>query len=140
MSRFIEQNFVPVEAHIKEHPAWFKRFNAVWTPTVIVMDPDGEEQWCLEGYLPKKEFRAQLEMALARLSVMRKEWPGAEKRFAHVYETYGDTSVGPEALYWRNVSQYSQSHEAGPLQNVARELKQRYPHSVWTTKASVWAT
>ncbi len=129
---------MPVEAHIKEHPAWFKRFGAVWTPTVIVMDPEGEERWRIEGYLPKNEFRAQLEMALARLAVMRKDWPDAEKRFAQIAEKYGDTSIGAEALYWRNVSRYSQSHNAEPLQSVAKELKQRYPDSVWTKKASVW--
>src|SRR5581483_4474368 len=33
---FINQNFVPLEAHIKEHPAYFKRFEAVWTPTILV--------------------------------------------------------------------------------------------------------
>ncbi len=129
---------MPVEAHIKEHPAWFKRFGAVWTPTVIVMDPEGAERWRIEGYLPKNEFRAQLEMALGRLAVMRKDWPAAEKRFTQVAEKYADTSVGAEALYWRNVSRYSQSHNAEPLQSVAKELNERYPDSVWTKKASVW--
>lgn len=103
------------------------------------MDPNGEERWRLEGYLPKNEFRAQLEMALGRLSVMRKDWTDAEQRFSRVYETYGDTSIGPEALYWRNVSRYSRSHDSASLQSVAAELKKRYPDSIWTTKASVWA-
>ena len=104
------------------------------------MDPEGEERWRIEGYLPRKEFRAQLEMALARLAVMRKDWTDAATRFAHVVDAYGDTSVGPEALYWRDVSKYSGTHDHIPLQNVAKELKQRYPDSVWTKKASVWAS
>jgi outer membrane protein assembly factor BamD (BamD/ComL family) len=102
------------------------------------MDPDGEEQWRIEGFLPKDEFRAQLEMALARLDVMNKDWKKAEKRFTNVASTYANTSVAPEAMYWRNVSRYSQSHDATPLQEVAKELREKFPESVWTKKASVW--
>jgi hypothetical protein len=139
VASFIHQNFIPVEAHVKEHPAWFKRFDAVWTPTVLVMDPDGEERYRIEGYLPRDEFRARLEMGLARVDVMHKRWEEAEKRYAHVVDTYPNTKVAPEALYWRNVSRYSRTHDAAPLHAVAGELKERYPDSEWTVRASVWA-
>lgn len=139
MASFIHQNFIPVEAHVKEHPAWFKRFDAIWTPTVLVMDHDGHERYRIEGYLPKDEFRAHLEMGLARLDVLGKQWESAEKRYAHVVDTYPNAKVAPEALYWRNVSRYSRTHDAAPLQAVAGELKERYPDSEWTVRASVWA-
>ncbi|HEX9983955.1 MAG TPA: thioredoxin fold domain-containing protein [Thermoanaerobaculia bacterium] len=138
VASFIHENFVPLGAHIKEHPAWFHRFSAVWTPTILIMDPNGEERWRIEGYLPKNEFRAQLELGLARVDVMRKRWAEAEKRYANVVERYADTNAVPEALYWRDVSKYNQTHDHVPLQNVARELKERYPDSEWAVKASVW--
>ncbi len=140
MASFIHQNFIPVEAHIKEHPAWFKRFDAAWTPTVLVMDSDGHERYRIEGYLPKDEFRARLEMGLARLDVLHKRWESAEKRYTHVADTYPNSTIAPEALYWRNVSVYSRTHDAAPLQAVARELKERYPDSEWTLKSSVWTS
>lgn len=102
------------------------------------MDPNGEERWRIEGYLPRNEFRAQLEMALARLSVMRKQFADAEQRYARIIENHGESTAVPEAMYWKNVSQYSQSHDASALQNVARELKERFPDSPWAVKASVW--
>ena len=37
-AEFIGHNFLPVKAHIKEHPARFHRFDAVWTPTVLLLD------------------------------------------------------------------------------------------------------
>lgn len=123
---------------MKEHPAWFKRFDAIWTPTVLVLDSSGHERYRIEGYLPKDEFRARLELALARLDALRKDWSGAEKRYADVVERYGQTKIAPEALYWRDVAKYSQSHDAAPLQSVSRELKQRFPESEWAVKASVW--
>src|SRR5262249_27291757 len=67
---FISQLFVPHEAHIKEPPLWFKRFGVVWTPTVLVMDPEAAERYRLEGSLPMNWFRARLEMGLARVAFM----------------------------------------------------------------------
>lgn len=127
-----------MEAHVKEHPAWFKRFDAVWTPTILIMDSDGHERWRIEGYLPKDEFRAQLEMGLARLDVVHKRWKDAEQKYAQVLERYPDSKVADEALYWRDVSRYSQTHDAAPLRSVAKELREKFPDSVWTEKASVW--
>jgi len=137
--KFIEDNFVPLEAHIKEHPAYFKRFSAVWTPTVLVLDPDGHECWRIEGYLPKDEFQAQLLMGLARVDVMQKRWADAEKLYAQVVDRFPTTTTAAEALYWRDVSVYNRTHDHMPLQGVAKELRQRYPDSVWAKKASVWA-
>jgi hypothetical protein len=138
VASFIRDNFIPLGAHIKEHPAWFKRFDAVWTPTILVMDSDGHERWRIEGYLPKDEFRAQLEMGLARVAVMHKKWDDAEKRYAHVADAYSNTKAAPEALYWRDVSKYNATHDHVPLQSVAKELREKYPDSEWTVKASVW--
>ena len=57
-----------VTVHIKEHSALFHRFDVLWTPTVLILDANGIERARNEGYLPNLEFRAQLEMGLARPS------------------------------------------------------------------------
>ena len=139
MSAFINQNFVPLEAHIKEHPAYFHRFDAVWTPTVLVLDAEGEERARNEGYLSKEEFRAWLEMGLARIAFMRKKWDEAEKRYAQVVERYPDTGSAPEAVYWRGVSHYKATNDHTVLGQVADELKEKYGESVWAVKALPWS-
>ena len=139
MSAFINQNFVPLEAHIKEHPAYFHRFDAVWTPTVLVLDAEGEERTRNEGYLTREEFRAWLEMGLARIAFMHKKWDEAEKRYAQVVERYPDTAAAPEAVYWRGVSHYKATNDHTVLGEVASTLARRYPDSVWALKASVWS-
>ena len=45
-AEFIRENFFPV----KEHPARFHRFDAVWTPTVLLLESDGKKRVRLEGY------------------------------------------------------------------------------------------
>ncbi|HWS53502.1 MAG TPA: thioredoxin fold domain-containing protein [Pyrinomonadaceae bacterium] len=138
-SSFINENFVPVEAHIKERPAYFHRFDAVWTPTVLVLDPDGTERLRIEGYLPKDEFRAQLEMGLARVAFMRKRWADAEQRYAAVVERYPDSKVAPEAVYWRGVSRYKATNDHTALGDVPGQLEEKYADSVWALKALPWS-
>ena len=130
---------MPVEAHIKEHPAYFHRFGAVWTPTVLILDSDGTERLRVEGYLPRDEFRAQLEMGLARVAFMRKQWAEAERRYADVVERHPDSKVAPEAVYWRGVSRYKQTNDHTVLGEVPDQLNEKYPDSVWALKASVWS-
>jgi thioredoxin-related protein len=130
---------VAVEAHIKEHPAYFHRFGAVWTPTVLVMDSEGVERLRIEGYLPKEEFRAHLEMGLARVAFMGKKWADAERRYAEVVERYPDSKVAAEAVYWKGVSRYKQTNDHTVLGEVPEQLKEKYADTVWALKASVWS-
>jgi len=65
---------------------WFHRFDALWTPTILIMDSGGVERSRIEGYLPKNWFRARLEMGLARVAFMQKKWADAEKIYAAVAE------------------------------------------------------
>jgi hypothetical protein len=116
----------------------FRRFNALWTPTVIILDPAGNERWRVEGFLPRREFHAQLEMGLARIVAIRKRWADAEPLYAHIVETFGDTHVAAEALYWRGISAYQVTREHATLERMAIELTSRFPQSEWALKASVW--
>ena len=128
-----------VEAHIKEHPAYFHRFDAVWTPTVLILDSDGVERSRLEGYLPQEEFRAHLEMGLARVAFTHKRWADAERMYARVVEQYPDTKVAPEAVYWRGVSHYKATNDHTVLGELPGQFKEKYPDSAWALKASVWS-
>ena len=106
---------------------------------MLVLDSGGEERWRIEGYLTKTEFRAQLEMGLARTAFMQKRWAEAEQKYAQVLERYPDTDAAPEAVYWRGVSQYKRTNDHTVLGTVAEHLNQAYPDSVWAEKASVWS-
>ena len=130
---------MPVAAHIKENPAYFHRFDANWTPTVVVLDSGGAERARNEGYLSKEEFRAWLEMALARVAFTHKRWAEAQERYARVADAHPDSAWAPEAVYWRAVSRYKATNDHTALGEVAGELKEKYGASVWAEKASPWA-
>lgn len=127
-----------MRAHIKERPAWFHRFEVSWTPTVLVMDSAGKERYRIEGYLPKMDFRAELEFALARLMFDAKKWSGAEKQYGSVIERYPTSAVAPAAQYWAGVSAYQRTHDHNVLGQTAKALADKFPLSIWTVKASIW--
>lgn len=110
----------------------------MWTPTVLVMDPQGVERRRSEGYLPRTEFRAWLEMALARLVFLQKRWADAARLYGLVAERHPDTAAAPEAKYWEGVSRYKDTGDHTSLGETATVLKGRYPDSLWKVKASVW--
>jgi outer membrane protein assembly factor BamD (BamD/ComL family) len=127
-----------VESHIKEHPAWFHRFDATWAPTVLILDSKGAERHRIEGYLPKDEFAAQLAMGLGRVAFKEKRWPEAERIYGEVVDKFPNTSSAPEARYWRAVSQFQRTHDHTVLGQAAQELQQSAPESIWTKKALPW--
>ena len=104
----------------------------------MILDSKGTERYRIEGYLPKEEFEAQLEMGLARVAFKEKRWADAERIYKQVVEKYPAASAAPEARYWRSVSHYKATNDHTVLGQVAEELRKNSPDSVWTKKAAPW--
>lgn len=111
----------------------------MWTPTILILDSGGKERYRIEGYLPREEFRAQLELGLARVAFMHKQWADAEKRYSEIESRYPETVSGPESTYWRAVSHYKGTNDHTVLGEVAQELEKKYPGSEWTLRAVPWS-
>ena len=136
----MHEHFIPFQANVNE-PAErtaFRRFGAIWSPSIIILNAEGVERYRIEGFLPAREFHAQLAMALARIIATRKRWADAEPHYARIVKQFGDTAAAPEALYWRGVSAYQGRRDHTALVKMAIEMKQKYPASEWAIKAAVW--
>lgn len=105
---------------------------------MLILDSNGEERFRLEGYLTKDEFRAQLELGLARTAFMNKNWADAERRYAQVLERYPNSQAAPEALYWKGVSHYKATNDHTVLGELPGQFKERYPDSIWAEKTLAW--
>ncbi len=127
-----------MEAHIKEHPAWFHRFDAVWTPTVLILDSSGKERARVEGYLPNTDFVAALTNGLGRIAFMQKKHADAARWYDVVLTQFAQSHFAAEAMYWKAVSQYRASHDHTVLNKLAQDLQAQYPSSVWAAKAIPW--
>ena len=129
---------MPVKAHIKEQKETFQRFNAQWTPTQLVLDPDGTERHRIEGFLPVDDFLAQLELGLGKLHFQHESYEEAEKRLRGACDRFPTSGAAPEVCYWAGVSAYKRTNDPKYLGDTAKALKERYPDSEWARKASVW--
>ena len=116
----------------------WKRFNIRWTPTVLILGPDGSEARRIEGYLPTDEMLAQIELGLAFVFVNQKNWSAAREEFERVVDQFPNTTAAPEALYWSGVAKYSGSHDAAALKETGRNFKERYTDTAWAKRASIW--
>lgn len=143
VTEFVTNNFIPVRVHVKRNGEEYKqlsaRFNAQWTPTVLIVDRDGNERHRIEGFLPVEEFLPQLEIGAAHAAFARQDHADAEKRFRAIVDKYGDSDVAAEALYWAGVSRYKATGDASALKDTAHAFGERYQRSAWAKKASVWA-
>jgi len=106
---------------------------------VLLLDSSGKERYRIEGYLPRAEFAAQLELGLARIAFMHKKWEEAERRSRSIVQRYGSSPTAAEAIYWAGVASYKRTNDHTVLPLVSKELEQRFPNSLWARKASIWA-
>jgi hypothetical protein len=143
VDRFVRDNFIPARVHVKDQPDDFRRlgqrYNAQWTPTLLVIDPDGTERHRVEGFLPVEDLLAQLTLGLGHSAFARGQWEEAEKRFREDVDRFPGTEAAPEALYWAGVSRYKAKGDASALGQTAHEFSRRYQDSSWAKKASVWS-
>jgi hypothetical protein len=140
--KFVNENFIPARVHVKEDADAFKRFgelyNAHWTPTILELDPNGEEFYRLEGFLPADDFLAQLKLGRAHMDFKQGKWADAEKRFREIADKLPNTDAAAEALYWAGVSRYKATNDATALKDTAKAFKQRYKDSSWAKQSSIW--
>jgi TolA-binding protein len=139
---FVEQHFVPVRVHVKEQAEDFKRlgakYNAQWTPTILLIDSDGSERHRIEGFLPVDDLLSQLALGLAKAAFARKDYASAESLFRKVVDQYPQSEAAPEALYWSGVSRYRATNDSAALSETGRAFRERYQDTSWAKKASVW--
>jgi hypothetical protein len=143
VAHLINEHFIPARVHVKDQPEDYRRFSqrygVQWTPTLLVIDPQGTERHRVEGFLPADDLMAQLLLGLGHSAFSREWWDEAERGFREVVERFPRSEAAPEALYWAGVTRYKAKGDATALAETGREFTRRYQDSSWAKKASVWA-
>jgi hypothetical protein len=113
-----------------------KRFMQVWTPTLMLLAPDGSvyDEW--NGYLPPGLFLARLLLGLGKAALKQDHFERAATLFDQAASNHPGTDAAAEALYWAAVSRYKGSHQGSDLIGGWEKLRSQYPESIWRTKQS----
>jgi thioredoxin-related protein len=134
----IAKAVVPGLFEISEQAGLANEYKIEWTPTFIIADESGKELYRWVGFLPAKEFLAQLELGLGRAVFTQGDFVEAEKHFAKLLSDYPSSIYAPEARYWQGVSEYKRTQNDDDLTRTWQDLQKQYPDNIWTEKASVW--
>ena len=115
----VTDDFLPVRVHVREQAEDFQRlgklFGAEWTPTILMLDPSGEERHRIEGFLPAEDFLPQLGLGLGKIHFSGGRFREAEAQYREVVERHPDGDAAPEALYWEGVSRYKRTDDPADL-------------------------
>ena len=138
----VTRHFVPVRVHVKQNAEAFKtlgdRFDAHWTPAILLLDSSGTERHRIEGFLPVEDFLSQVALGLAKAAMARNDYAAAERLFRDVVAQYSATDAAAESQYWAGVARYRATNDPCALKATAQAFGERYQDSSWAKKASVW--
>ena len=142
VARYLSEHLETVRVHVRDQKDEYKRlserYNAQWTPTVLILDADGQERHRIEGFLPTDDFLSQIALGLAKSAFQRKDYGEAERRYREIVDRFPSSEAAPEALYWAGVSNYKATGDPSALRATTTAFGQRYQDTAWAKKASVW--
>ncbi len=113
-----------------------ERYHQVWTPTIMLLSPEGDASYEWNGYLPPQPYLAQLGLGLGKAALKEDRFEDAARHFDRVAAEHADTEDAAEAMYWAAVARYKGSGQVDDLVGGWQKLRERYPDSPWRTRQS----
>ena len=131
----VSEWFVPVRINRVDQEELFKTYRVLWTPTIIIIGPDGQEHARFTGFLPPDELCARLILDGAKAELNLGNVELAEKCLGNVIEKFPNTFAVPEAVFYQGVAGFVQGHDPRGLRTGVDRLKEQFPQSEWTLRA-----
>ena len=139
VSYAMENHFIPLQIDFNKNKAMVNRFNVKWTPTLIILDSDGDEHHRFIGFLPPEDFIVQIILGKGKAMFNLDQLDQAIQCFQEILVRSPTTDAAPEAQYFVGVTKYKLSHDPKELKLGLEVLQRDYPNSEWTKKAQVYA-
>lgn len=134
VARFVDLNFIPVQVEIS-NKEMVQKYNVSWTPTILVLDADGKEHYRSVGFLQPDVFIATFEVGKGRYYLDLEQFAEARALFEEVIDRCPVPEVVPEAIFFRGVAAYKQTHDPKPLREAYDILTAKHPQSEWAKRA-----
>lgn len=134
---FFSNHLIPVRVQINSKPLPH-RFKVQWTPTLVLLDQEGEEHHRTVGFLAPEELLPSLMLGIGKSYFDRELYKESEQVLEQLLKEYPKSDAAPEAAYYLGVGRYKNTHNAEELKKTIESLKKNYPGSEWTKRASVY--
>lgn len=135
VAKFVDYNFVPVQIETSNQ-AMVEKFKVSWTPTIILLDTEGNEKHREVGFLPPDEFIPAFMVAKGNWYFDREQYDQAMEWYDDALKGYPGSAAAAEAVFYAGVSRYKKSHDPKPLREAYETLTAKFPQSEWTKRAA----
>ena len=137
VARLLDHHFVPVQVNIEEADDLAKRFQALWTPNLNMIDDREKRFYHVVGWLPPSEFVAMLKLARGHFLLSREKFDEAATILKDVFDEFPRSIYAPESLYYMGVCRYKASHKVEYLKEDWIMLQRFFPGSEWAMNSNV---
>jgi len=131
---FVNENLVPLRLQASD-PVLGSKYKVKWTPSLLVLDDEGVEQYRTLGFFPPEELIPSLLLGMGKAKFNLPNRPAACEYFSKVVAQYPNSSLASEAIYLNGVSNYIESHEVANLIGIYDRLRTDYPTNPWLIRA-----
>lgn len=135
VSSFLRTHVIPVRILYNQQPL-AGRFRVVWTPTLIMLDSDGNELYREEGFLPPERIVPALMLGMGKVKVHAGKFKEANTYLSQLVAKYPNSEEAPEATYFAGVARFRDTNDLRAMREAYESLSKKYPRSSWTIKAS----
>ncbi|MFO8091024.1 MAG: tetratricopeptide repeat protein [Desulfatiglandaceae bacterium] len=130
----IEKYSIPVRIPFDAPLA--REFVVKWTPNLLFVDAERALHHRIIGFLPPEELNPAILLGVGKIFLDHGDFDRALGTLNEVLEKHPGSHAAPEAVYFRGVSQYKQTHSGEPLKKAYEKLKAAYPESEWAKRAA----
>ncbi|SJZ40654.1 hypothetical protein SAMN02745119_00505 [Trichlorobacter thiogenes] len=131
---FINNTLIPLRLAAAD-PVLGPRYRVKWTPTLLILDAEGVEQYRTLGFYPPQELISSLLLGIGKARFNQPDRPAAGDCFSDIISRYPASPQAPEAVYLHGVSRYIETHDVTNLIAIYDQLAAGYPDSIWLTRA-----
>jgi tetratricopeptide (TPR) repeat protein len=132
---FINNYLIPLRINVKDDLP-LEKYHYIWTPTLAVLDLNGNEVQRTIGFLGPDELIATLQLGLAKVRLDAGKYDTAMIPLRSLIEIFPKSDRVPEAIFFSGVILYKERNDPGKLKEAYEKLRRDYPDSPWTKRAS----
>ncbi|MBI5568422.1 MAG: tetratricopeptide repeat protein [Desulfomonile tiedjei] len=130
---FVRKNVIPMRVQHDQPLA--SRFRVKWTPTLILLDDQGNEVYRNEGFLPPERLVPALMLGMGKVNLESANYDKAISHFKDLVSRYPQSEEAPEAVYFQGVARFRTTKDLKAMKEAYETLSKQYPNSSWTRKA-----
>lgn len=118
-----------------EDPTWFKSYGVKFTPTCLLLNPEGNEEERSTGFLEANGLMAFLLLGLAKSYYDMGRLEEGKQCVEILTQDYPNSAQAPEAFFLRGIFRYHTDQNRDHFKEAYDILYDRYKDNIWTKRA-----